>query len=443
MRNIYKVFISLLLVFSLLPFTAVSAEISTDSKKVDQLISEIIYYFGENAETDILRTLDLMKERSEEDYDIWRSVMAEWDWIENEMIENIDVAPDGLPNDGKHVFVVLGFALNNDGTMRDELIGRLEVALRSAEKYPNSYVLVTGGVEKNGWTEGDRMHDWLVEHGLSEDRIIVENESSTTVENAANSFEILYNDYDVDTFSMITSQYHLKRGSIFYYTMSQLKAQELGVDLIEFIGEGNAGWYRENKTEEPLSLKVRGMYQIAGVESSNDLPISVLENLVIEGDLEYHLYEDLDLDVNAEYDNGYLRNVTELSDIKGFDANELGEQEVEVSYDENGKTVTKNIQVIVVEPSLDSIQQLVENLYNEGEIHEEDVARLLTIHLTAIKRFEETGQTDKVQKHLNNFQSLLEYQLDENMISNEAYDLLDQSTQYLLDESTNQSAEVA
>src|SRR5699024_5873417 len=139
------------------------------------------------------------------------------------------------------VFVVLGFALNDDGTMRDELIGRLEVALRSAEKYPDSYVLVTGGVEKNGWTEGDRMHDWLVDHGLSEDRIIVENESSTTVENAANSFEILYNDYNIDSFSMITSQYHLKRGSISYYKMSQLKAKELGVSTIDIIGEGNAG----------------------------------------------------------------------------------------------------------------------------------------------------------------------------------------------------------
>lgn len=434
---------SLLLVFSLLPFTVVSAETNTDSKSVDQLISEVIYYFGENAETDILRTLNLMKERSEEDYDIWRSVMEEWDWIENEMVENIDVAPDGLPNDDNHVFVVLGFALNDDGTMRDELIGRLEVVLRSAEKYPNSYVLVTGGVEKNGWTEGDRMHDWLVDHGLAEDRIIVENESSTTVENAANSFEILYNNYDIDTFSMITSQYHLKRGSIFYYTMSQLKAQELGVAPIKFIGEGNAGWYREDKTEESLSLKVRGMYQIAGVERVNDLPISVLEDIKIDGDLEYNLYEDLDLDINAVYNNGYTRDVTDLSDVTGYNSNELGEQEIEISYEENDEIVTKTMRVTVVEPSLESVQQLVETLHDQGEIYEDDVARLMTIHLTAVKRFEETGQTDKVQKHLSNFQNLLEYQLDENMISDEAYDLLDQSTQYLLDESTNQVEEVA
>ena len=438
MKRIHKMFISLLLVFSILPYSAASAETSTDSESVDQLISELIYYFGEEADTDILRTLDLMEDKSTEDYEIWRSVIDEWNWIEDEMVENIDVAPDGLPNDDNHVFVVLGFALNDDGTMRDELIGRLEVALRSAEKYPDSYVLVTGGVEKNGWTEGDRMHDWLVDHGLSEDRIIVENESSTTVENAANSFEILYNDYNIDSFSMITSQYHLKRGSIFYYTMSQLKAKELGVSPIDFIGEGNAGWYREDKTEEPLSLKVRGMYQIAGVEQSNDLPVSVLKDLVIEGDLEYHLFEDLDLDVYAEYDNGYTRDVTELSSIKGFDPNELGEQDIEINYEENDNTVTKNMQITVAEPSLESVQQLVEKLHDQGEIYEDNVARLIKIHLSAVKRFKDTGQTDKMLKHLNRFKNILGYQRNEELISDEAYDILKRSTQYLLDEFTNQ-----
>lgn len=39
--------------------------------------------------------------------------------------------------------------------MQPELVGRLETALASAQKYPNSYILVTGGVKKNGWTEGD------------------------------------------------------------------------------------------------------------------------------------------------------------------------------------------------------------------------------------------------------------------------------------------------
>ena len=436
MKKIYKILISLVLIISFLPFSNISAETNETSKSVDRLVSELIYYYGEEARTDILRTLDIMEAEFKEDYQIWNSVIDKWDWIEHEMVENIGVAPDGLPEDDTHVFVVLGFALNSDGEMRDELIGRLEVALNSAEKYPNSYVLVTGGVEKNGWTEGERMHDWLVDNGLSEDRIIVENESSTTVENAANSFEILYNDYDVDTFSMITSQYHLKRGSIFYYTMSQLKAKELGEDLIEFIGEGNAGWYREDKTEEPLSLKTRGMYQIAGVEASQDLPISKLEKLNIEGDFEYYFNESLNLKVYAQYENGYKRDVTERSDITGFDSNRIGNQELEISYEENGKTIKESVQVSVKEPSLDGMQQQVENFQDKGEIADESVARLLDVHLESVKRFEDTEQTSKVLKHLNGFNHLLDYQRDQELITEDAYDSLVQATLYLIEEAS-------
>ncbi|HLS09510.1 YdcF family protein [Lentibacillus sp.] len=436
MKKIFNILISALLIFSLMPFSNVSAEMHHNSKSLGKLISELIYYYGEEAHTDVLRTLDLMEEESPEDYKIWHSVIDQWDWIENEMKENLNVAPDGLPEDNKHVFVVLGFALDNNGEMKDELIGRLEVALNSANKYPDAYVLVTGGVEKNGWTEGDRMHDWLVDHGLSEDRIIVENESSNTVENASNSFDILYNDYDIDTFSMISSQYHLKRGSIFYYTMSQLKAKEFDKDPIEFLGEGNAGWYREDKTEEPWSLKIRGMYQIAGVEESKDLPISKLEKLNIEGDLEYSLNEKLNLTVYAQYDNGYQRDVTEPSDITGFNSNEIGDQELEIRYEENGKTINKNITVSVEAPSLYSMQQQVESLRDKGELADDNVARSLDVHLAAVKRFEETEQTEKVLKHLNGFQNLLDYQRDEELISDDAYDLLESNTEYLIKEAS-------
>ncbi|BAC14837.1 hypothetical protein [Oceanobacillus iheyensis HTE831] len=435
MKKIHMMFISTLLIIGFLSFSTVSAESHNTQESLDERISELIYYYGEEARTDVIRTLDLIDEEYPEDYRIWNSVIDQWDWIENEMEENLNVAPDGLPEDDSHVFVVLGFALDSNGEMRDELIGRLEVALNSAEKYPNAYVLVTGGVEKNGWTEGDRMHDWLVDHGLSEDRIIVENESSNTVENASNSFEILYNQYeDIDSFSMITSQYHLKRSSIFYYTMSQLKAKELEKSSIEFLGKGNAGWYREDKTEEPFSLKVRGMYQIAGVEESNDLPISQLEQLDIQGDHEYILHEKLNVNVYAEYDNGYQRDVTELSEVTGFDPTVIGNQEINIRYEENGKTINKHINVSVEAPSLDNLQLQVQNLHDDGEFFDDHVARSLEVHLAALKRFEETEQNEKLLKHLNSFQNLLEYQRDEELISDYAYDFLMRNTEYLLEE---------
>jgi vancomycin permeability regulator SanA len=358
MKKIYNLLFSLLLIFSLIPFSTASAETPDASKDLKTLVSELIYYYGQDARTDVQRTLELIEEQSLEDYKLWNSVIDYWDWIENDMEENIDVAPDGLPKDNTHAFIVLGFALNSDGTMTDELVGRLQVALNSANKYPNSYVLVTGGVMKNGWTEGDRMRDWLLANGLPIERIIVENKSANTVQNASFSYDILYNDYNIKTASIISSQYHLKRASIFYYTMSLLKAKELGKAPIEFLGKGNAGWYRADKTEEPMTLKVSGMSSIAGVPRASNLPISKLEDLAIEGDLEYYAGEELNLTVNAQYDSQYVRDVTELADITGFDSRKIGDQELEITYEEKGIKLTENI-VVSVEVNKSALEKAV------------------------------------------------------------------------------------
>lgn len=430
MKKTCKIFISILLIMSLLPFTHVSAATPDTVKDADTLVSELIYYYGEEARTDILRTLELMEEEYPEDYELWNAVIDQWDFIENDMVENLQVAPDGLPDDDTHAFIVLGFALKEDGTMEDELINRLEVALNSAEKYPDSYVLVTGGVEKNGWTEGDRMRDWLVDQGLSEDRIIVENQSSNTVENASFSFDYLYNDYDIDTVSIITSQYHLKRASIFYYTMSLLKAQEYGVAPIEFLAEGNAGWLREDLTEEPMDLKVRGMYSIAGVEASEDLPISQLEELVIKGDLEYDLYERLNVKVYAKYDSDFVRDITGLADMTEFDASEPGDQEIAVRYEENGIRLNKNITVHVhdEEISANLMNRAASYLAENGEIASEEAVRALGMHLTAVGQFEDQEEAAKVIRHMEAFQGLLNYQFNHDLISETAYNtLLNQS----------------
>ena len=301
-----------------------------EGETVDTLVGSLIGYYRDGARTDVLRTLDTLKEVSKDDYDQWQSIIDYWDWIENDMVENIGVAPDGLPNDNTHAFVVLGFALKSDGTMQPELVGRLETALASAQKYPNSYILVTGGVKNNGWTEGDRMHDWLVEHGVADNRILVENKSANTAQNAEFSFDILYNHPTIKSISMITSQYHLKRGTILYYAESLIRARELGKTPIKL--NGNAGWYREDKTSETLSQKASSLSQIAGVSIpyGEKLPKSKLTGIEVTGKNTYTVGDALDIIVTSTYDTEYSRDVTGLAKIIGFDANKVGKQNVVV-----------------------------------------------------------------------------------------------------------------
>ncbi|UJL46968.1 DUF4982 domain-containing protein [Virgibacillus sp. NKC19-16] len=70
------------------------------------------------------------------------------------------------------------------------------------------------------------------------------------------------------------------------------------------------------------------------------------------------------------------------------------------------------------------IKTLVDNLEEEGEFANDDVARSLNIHLNAINRFEDVGQADKVVKHMESFNHLLDHQNEDDLISKKAYNNL-------------------
>src|SRR5699024_4377841 len=117
--------------------------------------------------------------------------------------------PDDLPEDN-HAFIILGYALSDEGEMEDTLLERLKVAEEAAEAYPESKIIVTGGVPKNGVTEADVMYDWLIEQGIDETRIIKENMATDTIENALFSMDIV-NRENLKDLTLITSATHMRR----------------------------------------------------------------------------------------------------------------------------------------------------------------------------------------------------------------------------------------
>jgi tetratricopeptide (TPR) repeat protein len=117
--------------------------------------------------------------------------------------------PDHLPQKD-HAIVILGYALADDGSMRQPLIERLKVGLAVAKQYPNSKIIVTGGVPKQGITEADAMSNWLISQGIEKDRIILENKSTDTVENALFTTAILEKEGIKDV-TLVTSASHMRR----------------------------------------------------------------------------------------------------------------------------------------------------------------------------------------------------------------------------------------
>ena len=335
---------------------------------VDDYVEDLIAYYKnyqESAATDIQRTLEEMAAVDAEMAEAWTQIMDYWSYVNTDMVVNTGVAPDGLADDDSLCIVILGFALNSDGTMKDELIGRLQVGLASAEKYPNAFVVVTGGgtaANNPDVTEGGLMGQRLLDNGLAEDRLIIENQAPNTVGNAENTYKILSEQYpQVDSLVMVTSDYHVPRGCILFYSKCLLAAYESGGKALQMVS--NAGYVTGSSGYESISLQASGVASVAGVSSSGTVELSRLSALRVVQNTPWQVGNELDLTITAGYHNGYTRDVTDLATVGEVDADN---QTVTVSYTENGITLEGAVSLADTDTTILSTQHL-EDLIAEAE----------------------------------------------------------------------------
>ena len=104
--------------------------------------------------------------------------------------------------------IVLGLALEN-GEPAPDLLARLDTARDYLERYPEAQLILTGGnADESGRTEAAVMRDILIEQGVPDDRLILEDQAQTTKENFRNIAGIVS---VKDPVVMISSNYHMDR----------------------------------------------------------------------------------------------------------------------------------------------------------------------------------------------------------------------------------------
>ena len=220
--------------------------------KLKELEGVLLYYYLNDNKEQIFQTLEKINELDETRYERDKKIIDFWYYVDNEMNIYENKAPDDLPI-SDHAFIVLGHKLNDDGSLSNEGKGRCDVAYESAIKYPNSMIYVTGGGTSKynkTITEGGQMYDYLINvKGLDSKRIIKETSAMDTVENAKNTFKKLI-EGNIKSITIITSDYHVRRGTLLFYAESLIIAESIGNIPISIVK--NVGFHTGRSTEGKL-----------------------------------------------------------------------------------------------------------------------------------------------------------------------------------------------
>ena len=86
----------------------------------------------------------------------------------------------------KTVVIVLGNRVNDDGTITEIQKERLEMAKEIEQLFNPDYFILSGGSpnKKAGISEAEGMYNYLVASGFNKDKLILEDNSLSTVQNA-------------------------------------------------------------------------------------------------------------------------------------------------------------------------------------------------------------------------------------------------------------------
>ena len=137
-----------------------------------------------------------------------------------------DMVPDAI--------TVFGQTPKSNGTPSSGMLSRLEVALELANRFPDAKIILSGGDVKTEFTEASVMRNWMVEQGIDESRIVLDEAARDTLGNAIGTLAELEK-LDAHKLIVVGTMLHIPRAT----TTMTLYAEHQGYELeIDSVGGG-------------------------------------------------------------------------------------------------------------------------------------------------------------------------------------------------------------
>lgn len=148
--------------------------------------------------------------------------------------KNVNYGSDQLTDMVPDVIAVFGQSPNADGTPSPALLTRLEKTKEMAERYPDIPIVLSGGPVRYQYAEADVMAKWLIENGISKDRLILDDVARDTPGNAVGMVKA-FKEIGAKKVLAIGTILHLPRAT----TALKLYADSLGYDIsVDSAGSG-------------------------------------------------------------------------------------------------------------------------------------------------------------------------------------------------------------
>ncbi|TCN57435.1 YdcF family protein [Flavobacterium circumlabens] len=142
---------------------------------------------------------------------------------------------DGLSDNGEKadIAVILGNKVNEDGTLSERLEKRLECGLRLYQNHRVKKIIVSGGLGKEGYYEGDKMKEYLIANKVPDSVIIVDNLGNNTRATVDNTMR-LKDSLHFESVLVVSQYFHVTRTKMLFKERGFQNVSSVSPDYFEF-----------------------------------------------------------------------------------------------------------------------------------------------------------------------------------------------------------------
>jgi vancomycin permeability regulator SanA len=124
---------------------------------------------------------------------------------------------DGITDKGANadIALILGNKVHEDGTLSRGLANRMQCGLKLYKEGRFKKIIVSGGKGKEGHFEGDKMREFLLQNGVPDSVIIVDNDGFNTRASVKNNL-LLREKLHFNSVLVVSQYFHLTRSKMLF-----------------------------------------------------------------------------------------------------------------------------------------------------------------------------------------------------------------------------------